>query len=309
LRGTEQAAQGTVEEAAAPPVAGVADHAALSEIGQISVQSPLLGREAHEPRDHSDIKHEDKTKQQLVAELEALQQRVAALEAAGSGGGESPEDRKMADGTCQSEMTGGSAVEEERDRLRTLLTATIECLPFGFWALGSDGRYILENAANRAMWGEIVGKRPADVVGDEKTLFLWLDNNRRALSGEKIEEEVELTANGETRHLYNIITPIRDAGHFHGILGVNVDITERRRAEEALRESEMRFRSLFQDSAVGTVVVTPDARFLQVNPAFCEFLGYTENELVGKTVESVTHPECWQASARAIVDRRPSRTA
>ena len=70
--------------------------------------------------------------------------------------------------------------------------------------------------------------------------------------------------------------------------------------EEALRESESRFRSLFQKSSVGAVVVTPNGQFLQVNRAFCDFLGYSEPELVGQTVLSVTHPDDREASSTAI---------
>jgi PAS domain S-box-containing protein len=79
-----------------------------------------------------------------------------------------------------------------------------------------------------------------------------------------------------------------------------LDITERKRAEKALRESELKFRSLFQESSIGTVVVTPKGEFLQVNRAFCEFVGYSERELLGNSVLSITHPEDCDASSNAI---------
>ena len=65
-------------------------------------------------------------------------------------------------------------------------------------------------------------------------------------------------------------------------------------------EGETRFRSLFRDSVVGMAVVAPTGEFLQANPAFCEFLGYSEQELLGQTVQSVTYPEDWEASSKAI---------
>jgi PAS domain S-box-containing protein len=69
------------------------------------------------------------------------------------------------------------------------------------------------------------------------------------------------------------------------------DITERKRAEETLRASEERFRRMFQHSASGMVLVSPNFYFLQVNDAFCKMLGYTESELLEKTFQDVTLPE------------------
>ncbi len=75
--------------------------------------------------------------------------------------------------------------------------------------------------------------------------------------------------------------------------------TERKEAEETLRKSEARFRSVFHDSPVGIAVVTPNGEFIQVNEALCDFLGYSEPELIGRTVESVTHPDDREAASTA----------
>jgi len=70
-------------------------------------------------------------------------------------------------------------------------------------------------------------------------------------------------------------------------------VEERKRAEEELRKSEEKFRSVFRDAGIGMAIVSPEGRFLAGNEAFSEFLGYTEEELLQKTVQSVTHPEDW----------------
>lgn len=77
------------------------------------------------------------------------------------------------------------------------------------------------------------------------------------------------------------------------------DITERNRAEEALRESEERFRSIFETGAAGMATFSPAGRFLQANPAFCRFIGYTEAELLRLSIEDVTHPEALEETRRS----------
>lgn len=86
------------------------------------------------------------------------------------------------------------------------------------------------------------------------------------------------------------------------VLAMVEDITERKRAEEALRESESKFRSVFRDTGVCKVMVSPEGRFLAANKAFCDTLGYSEDELLEKTVESITYPEDWPAFADKLRD-------
>jgi PAS domain S-box-containing protein len=70
------------------------------------------------------------------------------------------------------------------------------------------------------------------------------------------------------------------------------DLSERQKYEAALRESETTFRVMFDASAVGKIEVEPGTtRFLRVNAAMCKFLGYTEEELLARTVLDVTHPD------------------
>ena len=69
------------------------------------------------------------------------------------------------------------------------------------------------------------------------------------------------------------------------------DITERKRVEEALRESEERFRSMYEKAAVGIQQLANDGRLLMVNAALCRMLGYDESELLGRDVLDLTHPD------------------
>ena len=73
---------------------------------------------------------------------------------------------------------------------------------------------------------------------------------------------------------------------------VSRDITERKRALEALRESETRFRAVYERSPVGiSLVDSRTGQFLQANPKFCEITGRVEEELLRTDADSITHPD------------------
>ncbi|MBF0509905.1 MAG: PAS domain S-box protein, partial [Deltaproteobacteria bacterium] len=73
-------------------------------------------------------------------------------------------------------------------------------------------------------------------------------------------------------------------------------ITERKRSEEALRESEARFRSFFDLPLIGMAVTTPEKIFVEVNDELCNIFGYHKNELVQRTWADLTHPDDLQAN-------------
>jgi PAS domain S-box-containing protein len=73
--------------------------------------------------------------------------------------------------------------------------------------------------------------------------------------------------------------------------GRAVDIAAWKDVENQLREAEARFRGAFDSAAIGMALVGPDGRWLQVNQALCELLGYSEDELLGGTFQGITHPD------------------
>jgi PAS domain S-box-containing protein len=79
--------------------------------------------------------------------------------------------------------------------------------------------------------------------------------------------------------------------------GSITDITEQKQAEAALRASEERFSSAFEFAPMGMALVNPDGRWVKVNQALCELLGYPASELTGKYFHDVTHPDSHAADA------------
>jgi PAS domain S-box-containing protein len=80
-------------------------------------------------------------------------------------------------------------------------------------------------------------------------------------------------------------------GEINGFLGIAYDLTEQRRAEAKLRESEERFHMAFDYAGIGMALVGMDGRWLQVNRTLCEIVGYDEPTLLAKTFQQITHPD------------------
>jgi PAS domain S-box-containing protein len=205
--------------------------------------------------------------------------------------------------------------ESERERLvreRAEVEAQLRFAAIVEWSEDAiisgtlDGIIISWNAGAQRMYGyteaEVVGKPITILVPAERP-----DEENRTLetlrAGGRIEnfETIRVTKAGQRISVSLSISPIKDSsGRIVGISGIARDITGRKLAEEALRESEEKFRSVFRDAGVGMVIVSPEGRFLAANGTFRDCLGYTEEELLAKTVESVTLPEDWPAFSQKL---------
>ncbi len=100
-------------------------------------------------------------------------------------------------------------------------------------------------------------------------------------------------------HIDTVVPQFNASGAFCGSYSVFTDITERKRIEAALRESEQRFRGIFEEAAVGIVLVDLNGAITDVNPAFETILGYGSGEVHALTIEAITHPDDYPASQEA----------
>ncbi|MBW2263404.1 MAG: PAS domain S-box protein [Deltaproteobacteria bacterium] len=194
--------------------------------------------------------HEEQDRSRLEEEITSLRRRVAELESGRT-------DTPLGDDSAR-------------------LLALIESLPFDFFALDADGRYVLQNSVCRSHWRDVVGKRPEDMAPNDEVRALWMENNRRAFAGEVVEGEVEYLLGDRTFQSYNIIAPVFDGGRVRGVVGVNIDISDLKKAQKEGRESEKRYRSLVEDTLDGYFVFDmQEQKIIFTNQRCRDMFGYT----------------------------------
>jgi PAS domain S-box-containing protein len=160
-----------------------------------------------------------------------------------------------------------------------------------------EGRIVrFNNAATRILGytaDEVIGKRLCET-------FAMPENQRRCwerfhltLTGETIEADaVWLSRSGEKKNISFHCRGARGpSGEWEYSVGTGIDITARVAAEKALCDSEQRFRSMFADAAIGIALVDRHGCYIDVNRAFCELTGYSEDELLALNMLSITDPD------------------
>jgi PAS domain S-box-containing protein len=169
-----------------------------------------------------------------------------------------------------------------------------------------DGIITDWNPAAERLYGysaaEILGKHRSVLIPPEEEVKV--DGRVRRLSlGESIQgvEAVRRTKIGRRIEVSMTISPIwNEAGQHVATSIIARDITERKATEAALATSRELFRVAFADAPIGMVLTDPELRPLQVNPAMCDMLGYSEDELLTRDILEWTHPEDRQANREAV---------
>lgn len=120
----------------------------------------------------------------------------------------------------------------------------------------------------------------------------WKQIHRRCLQGasEKCEEDSFLRNDGTTDWVRWEIHPWRHRDDsVGGLIIFSECITERKQAEQALRQAEQRYRSIFEEAIVGIFQSAPDGRYLSVNPALAKMLGYDSPQKMLESVTNISH--------------------
>ena len=213
------------------------------------------------------MKDKDKTKEQLLDELIQMRRRIAELEKAES-------ERKQAE----------EALQQSESKYRTLFdqaTDGIMMMP-----IGETNFTVNESFAKLHGYGspkEMEHLTLSDLDTPE-TARLAPERLRRLLTGESMNFEVEHYHKNGHKVLLNVSCNVIQIGGESYFLGFHQDITHRKRAEEALRTSEEKYRSIFDNAPIGIFRTTADGRLLDANLELSRILGYSSpQEMIATT--------------------------
>ena len=193
-------------------------------------------------------------------------------------------------------------LKQSEERLRTVVSGA----PVILWSADRDGVFKLAEGSGL----DKLGATADQLVG--RSLFQVFENtpeiakdSRRALEGASLTSIVEVNhAVFESRY-----APIRNEnGEVTGVIGVAIDITERKRAEEALRESERTYRQLVESLNEGIWVIDGENKTTFVNPRMAEMLGYAPEAMHGKDMFSFMDGQGAETARRLLERRREGVT-
>ncbi len=219
----------------------------------------------------------------------------------------------LANRMASRELFQRQKVEQQLRETTTLHNAIFNSAKYAIISLDPKGVVRMFNPAAEQMLGYA-----ADEVIGKATPMLWRDKTEVAAEAKRLSDELgyavkagvevittrsspsqgdeyEVTYIHKTGRRFPVLvsrTPLVDAsGALTGLMGVIADMTERKRAAEKIRESEERFRSALDNAPIGMSLVSPEGRWLKVNRALLNILGYSEAELLATDFQHITHPE------------------
>ncbi|MCF8039789.1 MAG: PAS domain S-box protein [Desulfohalobiaceae bacterium] len=219
---------------------------------------------------------ENRTREELIAELRTCRERVSELE-----GSRIQDTRRQTD-----------QLHLYRQKFRTLIETTSS----GYWELDADEVTVDVNQGLCSLLGyarqEILGKTPFEFV-DKDNIRIF--EKHAAKTAVELNRSYEITlrkGNGDLLYAHFDSTTLYDQeNRISGSFAFVTDITDRVLIEKALRESEIHFRQLFEQAAIGIIVVDNAHNIVDVNQFVLDMLGYSKNEMLAFNAEDILHPD------------------
>jgi len=184
------------------------------------------------------------------------------------------------------DITENKKVEEELRESNELKQLLMESFPNKIFFKNRESVYVFCNSHYAADIGitpdEIRGKTDYDFYPRDLADKYRADDQRIMKSGQLEQMEEPYRIGNEERTVLTVKTPVRDAnGNIIGVLGIFTDITERKRAEDKLKQSEQKYRTLVETAQEGICIDDANDNIIFANKAFADMLGYKKEEIIG----------------------------
>ncbi|NQT50971.1 PAS domain S-box protein, partial [bacterium] len=191
----------------------------------------------------------------------------------------------------EAELNERRRAEDALARESILLRSLIDNMPDYIYVKDKESRFLVNNLAHVRILGattqeEVLGKTDFEFFPRELAELYYADERKIIQWHQSVvsHEEPVVDRLGHERWLSTTKVPLRDAeGKLAGLVGISRDITDHKRAIEALRESEERFRSLVQTAPSAIVCLSAEYRILEFNPEAARIYGRRAEEVMGKS--------------------------
>ena len=176
------------------------------------------------------------------------------------------------------------ALQSERDKMKALIEG-LDRTGIGIDIVGIDYRVLLQNKTLREEFGDLIGGLCyEEYIGSDEPCTIC--PMRNAIKNNTVESAEIVNIHG--KHIKLISAPLPNAdGTVDKAIEIAIDITERITAEEALRESEEKYRSLFEELRDALYISTREGTFVNVNQTALELFGYTREEMMALDVQDL----------------------
>ena len=194
------------------------------------------------------------------------------------------------------------ALQNQLQFMETML----EAIPSPIFYKDRQGRYQGCNKAFEKLSGylkkKLMGKTDFELWSPQVArIYHEYDWQLMRYRGIRVYESTIYHADGGEHHvIFNKAAYLNAENQVAGVVGIITDISERRQMEEALRESEARFKAIFNNAAVGIALTDDQKRYLQVNTKWTTLLGYSSQEFTQMSCLNITHLEDIQVSNNKI---------
>ncbi len=192
-----------------------------------------------------------------------------------------------------------------------LLHALMDNISDSIYFKDKENRFVMVNRAKAEHSGvtpkEMIGKTDFDFFPQEIARQSFADDNYIMESGRPIIDKIEKIIHlNKTEHLVSItkVPWYDEEGKIIGTIGIARDITERKKAEEALLKSQQEFVSLFKSSPEALVYLDKKGNIIDINPRFTELFGYSLEEIKGRNLDNgMIHPPEKMEEGKQITEK------